>query len=293
MGYLKIDNLYRPKAQTILALRECHALEKVHGTSAHIAWDGTKLAFFSGGSNRDTLMKFFERECPDMESKFMSSFGDKNAIVYGEAYGGKCQRMSLTYGDQLRFIVFDATIGAEWLSVANCHDLCLSLGLEFVPFTTIPATIDAIDAEMMKPSEVARRRGITEDKIREGVVIRPVIELMASNGSRIIAKHKHPSFRETATERPVLSAGQIEVMSIATAIADEWVTQMRLTHILDKMIDPIGIESTGVVIKKMIEDIKVESKGEIVWSRDAVRAIGSTTAKMVKERLVADGFKIG
>ncbi len=34
MGYLHIDNLY--KNQTIRLFRECYALEKVHGTSAHV-----------------------------------------------------------------------------------------------------------------------------------------------------------------------------------------------------------------------------------------------------------------
>lgn len=35
MGYLHIDNLY--KNRDILLFRECWALEKVHGTSAHYA----------------------------------------------------------------------------------------------------------------------------------------------------------------------------------------------------------------------------------------------------------------
>src|SRR5690348_10996218 len=34
MGYLHIGNLY--KTQDLLLFRECYALEKVHGTSAHI-----------------------------------------------------------------------------------------------------------------------------------------------------------------------------------------------------------------------------------------------------------------
>ena len=38
MGYRHIENLYRPRAQTILLFRECYALEKIHGTSAHVAW---------------------------------------------------------------------------------------------------------------------------------------------------------------------------------------------------------------------------------------------------------------
>ena len=47
MGYLHIPNLY--KAQEILMFKRCYALEKIHGTSAHIAWDGNHIRFFSGG----------------------------------------------------------------------------------------------------------------------------------------------------------------------------------------------------------------------------------------------------
>ena len=34
MGYMRIDNLY--KNQAVLSFKEVYALEKVHGTSAHI-----------------------------------------------------------------------------------------------------------------------------------------------------------------------------------------------------------------------------------------------------------------
>lgn len=36
MGYMHIDNLY--KNQDMLIFRECYALEKIHGTSAHVSW---------------------------------------------------------------------------------------------------------------------------------------------------------------------------------------------------------------------------------------------------------------
>ena len=36
MGYLHIENLY--KNQTVLMFKELYALEKLHGTSAHIRW---------------------------------------------------------------------------------------------------------------------------------------------------------------------------------------------------------------------------------------------------------------
>ena len=38
MGYLHVPNLYRPEAQAILEFKRLYALEKIHGTSAHIQW---------------------------------------------------------------------------------------------------------------------------------------------------------------------------------------------------------------------------------------------------------------
>ena len=51
MGYRHIDNLY--KDDRIFSFDECYALEKIHGTSAHVHYkadqtDGS-LIFFSGG----------------------------------------------------------------------------------------------------------------------------------------------------------------------------------------------------------------------------------------------------
>lgn len=60
MGYMKIPNLYRPEAQAVLAFREVYALEKVHGTSAHLTWDGEKLTVFPGGEKLEKLLEFFD-----------------------------------------------------------------------------------------------------------------------------------------------------------------------------------------------------------------------------------------
>ena len=45
MGYMHIDNLY--KNQDVLMFREAYALEKIHGTSAHVAYGPGGLTFFS------------------------------------------------------------------------------------------------------------------------------------------------------------------------------------------------------------------------------------------------------
>ena len=62
MGYLHIRNLYQD--QDILLFKECYALEKIHGTSAHIAWDG-ELKFFAGGCNHDRFCALFNSSVSD------------------------------------------------------------------------------------------------------------------------------------------------------------------------------------------------------------------------------------
>ena len=55
MAYMHIDNLY--KAQEILAFKECYALEKIHGTSAHIYWSGETLRLFAGGVSHEGFVR--------------------------------------------------------------------------------------------------------------------------------------------------------------------------------------------------------------------------------------------
>ena len=58
MGYYSIDNLY--KNQDIFLFKECYAMEKIHGTSAHIGVRDEKIRFFSGGVPPEELVKLFD-----------------------------------------------------------------------------------------------------------------------------------------------------------------------------------------------------------------------------------------
>ena len=281
MGYLDIDNLY--KARDILIFRECYALEKIHGTSAHIAWKDGTVRFFAGGVPHEHFVALFDQAA--LAAAFTAAVASE-AIIYGEAYGGKCQGMSATYGKQLRFVAFDVRIGRCWLAVPQAEEFVKPFGLEFVAWATVPTTIEALDAERAKPSVQAVRNGIAESRPREGIVLRPPIEVVKNNGARIIAKHKNDAFKETKTARP-LDAGKLKVLSEADAIASEWVTEMRLTHVLDGLGGAVGIERMPDVIRAMIADVEREGSGEIVASKDARRAIGTHTVRMFKARLVA------
>ena len=282
MGYMHIENLYRPEAQRILAFREVYALEKVHGTSAHVGWGPEGIRFFAGGAKHEAFVALFDTAA--LMDKFAQAFPVAKATVYGEAYGGKMQGMKATYGESLRFIAFDVQVGDLWLSVPDAEKVVLSLGLEFVPYEFGPTDLLWLGAERDRPSVVAERRGCGTDRPREGVVLRPPFEVRTNNGGRLIAKHKGDAFAETKTPREVDPA-LLKVLEEAEAIAAEWVTEMRLTHVLDRLGNPTELSATGAVIKAMVEDVTREASGEIVDSKDARKAIGTRAARMFKARI--------
>lgn len=306
MGYMHINNLY--KTQDILIFKECYALEKVHGTSAQIDFvaaysieleqhalgrqinqHSESLEFFGGSVKPERFKQIVLEQSPDLLSKIKQLDPSPEKItIYGEAYGGSIAKgMSATYGKDVRFIVFDVQIGDKFLAVPQAEEVTIRLGLEFVPYSKIPATIEAIEAEKMAPSLVAVRHGMGIDKLREGVVLRPLIEVTKNNGDRVMCKHKHEKFEERMNPPKVDDPNKMQKLEDARKIADEWVTPMRLEHVLDKIpAENKNLKSMKVVIDAMIEDVYREAKDEIVESREVSTAIGGRTAKLFKEKLL-------
>lgn len=285
MGYLHIENLYRN--QTVLLFRECFCLEKIHGTSAHICFNpqDESIRFFSGGTKQSVFESIFDKDALLVAFKALSLPLDKKIIVYGESYGGKEQGMSATYGKQNKFVAFDVKINDSWLDVPAAEKIVLSLGLEFVHYVKVSTDLAELDKQRDKPSTQAKRNGILEDKIQEGIIIRPLKEMKLNNGDRVIAKHKRAEFRETATPREV-NPEQLKVLEDAQAIADEWVTYHRLEHVLQK-IEATGYEHIPLVIAAMQEDVSREGAGEFVPSKEVTKAISARTVKLFKEFLQA------
>ena len=290
MGYMHIDNLY--KLQDILMFKKCYALEKIHGSSAHVSWDGNQLHLFSGGESHEQFAKIFNQDA--LKAKFleMGIGPGRKAIVFGEVYGGRCQAMSHTYGKELKFIAFDVNIDECWLDVPKAECFVKDLGLEFVHYVKVSTDLAALDAERDAPSVQAVRNGVTtsEDfmngkgKMREGIVLRPLVELRKNNGSRIICKHKGEKFQETKTPRPVVDPAKMQVLADAETVAEEWVTATRLQHVLDKL-PGHSMEKMREIIAAMTEDVLREGSGEIVESETVKKAIGKKTALAYKDYL--------
>jgi len=281
MGYLHIDNLY--KDQTILLFKECYAMEKIHGTSAHIGWkfEEDKINYFTGENHKLFLSLFDENH---LRACFEAIFPDQDAVIFGEHYAGKCQGMSHTYGKVSKFIGFDVKVGHVWLNVPNAEDVCQQFGIEFVHYTKILVDLKNLEIERDEPSVQAVRNGITEPKKREGIVLRPLIEMRTNNGERVICKYKPDEEMETKTKREV-NPEQLKVLSDAKEIAEEWVTNLRLEHVLQKFPADVSMEAMGDIIKAMIEDVYREGRDEIVESTAVGKAIGGVTVKLFKQKL--------
>jgi hypothetical protein len=285
MGYRKIPNLYRDIR--ILDFKKCFALEKIHGTSAHISFriENDAPHFFSGGEKHENFVALFDQD------KLMAAFKGgpimhESVTIFGEAYGGKQQGMRETYGDKLKFIAFEVNAGGVWLPADVARMVADMYDIEFVDYEIGPATIEWLNEQRDRPSVQAVRNGILESKKREGIVIRPLSEYLDYRGNRIITKHKADDFRETKTRREIgMSPEKLRVLKEANAIADEWVTHMRLMHVLDKMPEKGELKHIPLVIKAMQEDIESESSGEIEWSKEANKAIGNATVKLYKNHI--------
>ena len=280
MSYLHISNLYQEK--TILLFKEVYAMEKIHGTSAHVLYENGRLTFSPGSVKHVTFVALFDQD--DLLKRFQQ-LGHEKVVVYGEAYGGSQQGMKDVYGDKLKFVVFDVKIHDLWLDVPNmtevAHDI---LGLDVVPWEKVSTDLAALDAVRDKPSEQAKKNGILGDKPREGVVLRPLIELRPNNDDRVIVKYKADAFKERVRE-PKISDEKLALMTEARAIADEWVTEMRLLHVLDKLPQDLGLKDTPLVIRAMVDDVMREAAGEIVDTPEVRRAIGTAAAKRFHTRV--------
>lgn len=281
MAYLHIQNLY--KNQTIMLFKEAYCLEKIHGTSAHVSWkfEQKKVGFFTG-ENHPLFVSLFDEQF--LIKKFEEIFPDQNVVIFGEHYAGKCQGMSHTYGKESKFIGFDVKVGDVWLNVPNANDVCNQFNIEFVAWSKIEVNLENLTAMRDAPNIQAYRNGMGNDKKREGIVCRPLIEMRTNNGERVICKYKPDEEMETKTKREV-SPEQLKVLSDAKEIAEEWVTNKRLEHVLQKFPADVNMESMGDIIKAMIEDVYREGRDEIVEGKEVGKAIGKKTVMLFKQKL--------
>jgi hypothetical protein len=188
--------------------------EKVDGTSIAVYWNGDKFEFF-GHTTRSqippqVMSMLTETFGYEKETLFEQVFGDKPAMVYGEAYGPSIGPGKM-YCDTVNFIVFDITVGTElnenrsegilnrgsWLEWDNVIDICKKVGLNHVPEIkplecfSLSESVHAVEGAGLY-SYVGGNHGKT--CVAEGVVARPRNNIYDRYGNVIRVKIKTKDF---------------------------------------------------------------------------------------------------
>jgi hypothetical protein len=197
--YTKINTAFMRDQQTVIvpgewALPEFGYLadvpwrwyEKVDGTNIRLHWNGSRVTV--GGRTDDAMIpatlvaQLGQLTDPAM---WRSVFPDADDVtVYGEGYG-RGIRSGGQYRRDMAFIVFDVLVGRWWLSPENVADVADKFGLDVVPLVG-QFTLNEAWKAITNNSLTSQWDGAQI----EGLVGRPLVDLINRKGDRIIVKMK-------------------------------------------------------------------------------------------------------
>lgn len=184
---------YSRLAFQYLANNEWIWTEKVDGTNIRVMWDGERVRFGGKSDNAQIhshlLEALHDQFTADM---FRAATPDaKDVCLYGEGYGAGIQKGGGRYRPDKGFILFDVKIGNWWLSGDNVQDIARTMGIRTCPVVGRGTLAEAVKfASDGFKSQISIDAGLDA----EGIVLRPAVELLDRDGSRIITKLKTKDF---------------------------------------------------------------------------------------------------
>lgn len=187
-----IEGAFRNETVEFLKDNQWVFTEKIDGTNIRVHWDGHKVTF-GGRTERaaipahlmNYLIDTFGGE--DAEQVFEQKFGEAEVTLYGEGYGAKIQKGGL-YRSDVSFILFDVKIGNIWLKREDVEDIATTFGIDIVPIVLFGTLDKAVEFVKKKPMSAFGTAPM------EGVVGRPMVEVLDRRGRRVIVKIKAKDF---------------------------------------------------------------------------------------------------
>ena len=179
---------------TVKYLANCkwNFTEKVDGTNIIVYWDGHAVSFGGRTERTDIPKELLEVlnntfGTPEAEELFEQTFGEKEVYLYGEGYGGKIQG-GAGYNKPTSFILFDVVVGGNYQERERVEKTAKMFGVDAVPVVLEGTLQDGIDFVMTHP------KSVVGNTFMEGVVARPMVELLDRLGRRVIVKIKWQDF---------------------------------------------------------------------------------------------------
>lgn len=192
-----LPGVFRNPAVSYLQYADWRFTEKVDGTNIRVVWDGHKVSFYGRTDNANIptplirkLEELFGGEVN--EQVFEEHFGEKQVILYGEGYGAKIQKGGGLYRKDNGFILFDVEINGKMLEYDALDGIAQYFGIPVVPTVLIGTIYSGIGYVKSRPKSVISE----EPKEMEGVVGKPMVDLMDASGKRVVVKIKVRDFEE-------------------------------------------------------------------------------------------------
>lgn len=193
-----IDGDFRNETVEYLKDNKWIFTEKIDGTNIGIVWDGHKVSYQGRTENAqipahlmNELIALFGGE--ENEELFEQKFGENQVILFGEGYGAKIQNGG-NYSAKPSFVLFDVYMLESnlWLKRDAIEDIAKSFSIKVVPIVISGTIRDGIDYVKSHPLSVVAEK----ECYAEGIVGKPMIDMLDRMGRRIIVKIKWNDFKE-------------------------------------------------------------------------------------------------
>jgi hypothetical protein len=271
--YPKIMDL--EKVPEIFAFREISATEKIHGVN----W---RIGVPSGARGPGDLLFGSRNEALTVESTMMGRYvkfcldrlplgsiiaaanklkGDK--ILFGELFGPGIQKEIRYRNDGWEFLLFDVMQGEAFLTRDELNAIASDCGLQTVPeIYHGPPSREEFDRLINSKSSVARMRGMVKlETVQEGIVLRPDPPFRNRYGEWVMAKYKHPMWRESVelptTREPLKKQDEKE-----KAFVERYVVPVRVGKMVDRLKEKDRYTGTMRDIPELVsctlEDLQAE-----------------------------------
>lgn len=194
-----IPGQFRNETVEFLKDLEWEWTEKIDGTNIRIYWDGHSVTF-GGRTDKaqipaplvNKLNAYFGGEVN--AQLFEETFGEKEAILFGEGYGAKIQKGGGNYiPDGVDFAMFDVMISGNYQPRSTVEVMATMFRTKCVPIVGT-GNIDSAVSFIKKHPHSAMYGA--ENHEMEGIVCRPKTELRDRCGNRVIVKIKWEDFKD-------------------------------------------------------------------------------------------------
>jgi hypothetical protein len=210
--YPKIETLYNRDPETfkviptLTRLKEFsivnswYVTEKIDGTNIRISWDTeAKTVTFGGRTDNAQIPSLLVNYLQDkFTPEVFAPVFDSSAILFGEGYGEKIQKVGGLYRKGVSFRLFDVLVGNWWLEPESLNEIAASLGIHTVPAIEIIQSLPKTLSDLWDILKVTRSlTSILDDGAGcepEGIVARSYPLLLTCSRARVMWKLKIKDF---------------------------------------------------------------------------------------------------